>query len=1140
MVKQVVANRYELMSRLGKGGMGTVYAAFDRLNKHTVAFKQMQALVSSSESDSTHLRIVLAHEFQTLSSLHHPHIISVLDYGFDEDKQPYFTMSLLENARTIVEAGRNLPIEGKVHLLIQMLQALSYLHRRGIIHRDLKPDNALVDSDGNVKVLDFGIALPEWYEEDQDVLVGTLAYIAPEVLRGEPTSMAADLYAVGVIAYELFSGKYPFDTSSQNALIMAVLNTKPDTSPITTQIQPAPPPVLQDMDFKTVVDGLPDEFETVAIQRTVFADEETVPVMPVSAGGNDLAALVSRLMAKNPEERYQDADSVIAALSAAIAQPLPVESAAIRESFLQAAAFVGRETEMNFLMEGLHASLEGRGSGWLIGGESGVGKSRLMDEIRTQALVRGAMVLKGQGVAEGGLPYQLWREPIRRLMLGTDFNDSEASVLKTIVPDIDDLLGREIPDAPELEGQAGLKRFLQALEGVFRKQHQPMMLILEDLHWAEESLEVLKHLLTLHYQLPLMIIGNYRDDEKPDLPGILPEMQSIKLERLSENSIARLSVSMLGEAGRRPEIVELLKRETEGNVFFLVEVVRAMAEEAGRLSGVGAMELPQHISAWGVRQVIQRRLGRVPEADRALLNMAAVAGRQLDIQLLQLLSPEVDMTRWLAECANVAVLEIKDEQWRFAHDKLREELLRSLAPEDRARLHFQIATQLENCYGDTDDYALLISDHYEQAGALADAARWWVRAGKHAQASYVPSTAIQFYQKVRSYWEETTTAASLQDRIKVYEGLGTMLNWQARYAEAIEAFEKLAEVAQANDKAAAHTHALYGIATAYTNQGDLRTAIDYLNQAEAIARAADAQLELSRALWLKGVNTYRLGDAETTLDLSRQVLAISETLGNRNQMAQSLNLMGAVHYALGDYRQAEHHFEQAYHIFQELGDRGPAVSLVNNLGFLAEARGDYETAFGRYQDALHIAREIGIRDAELLFLSNLGGVRVKLGDYDGAAADLQQVITLAAHVRFGQLSETYRFLAQAYLGQKKDFEALESAYQAMELGQQSPEFIAGAWGVLGQTAARLGAILVKDEHGSRTCTAADCFAESTALYKKAGIEGERARVLREWAKYEFAQGSPSYAQQLWDEARDIFTSVGAHLEVERMAESPAS
>src|SRR5262249_42657580 len=156
------------------------------------------------------------------------------------------------------------------------------------------------------------------------------------------------------------------------------------------------------------------------------------------------------------------------------------------------------------------------------------------------------------------------------------------------------------------------------------------------------------------------------DDEAPKLIETLPGIKPIKLLRLQSASIAALSQAMLGEAGAGRELVEFLERETEGNVFFVVEVIRALAEEVGQLSEVGQLGAHGRMFTGGMQAVIQRRLGRVPEPARPLLRLAAVAGRTLDLPVLRAVFPDLDA--WLAPCADAAVLEIYDQSWRFAHD----------------------------------------------------------------------------------------------------------------------------------------------------------------------------------------------------------------------------------------------------------------------------------------------------------------------------------------------------------------------------------------------------------------------------------------------------------------------------------------
>src|SRR5689334_22527958 len=176
-MSDTIANRYRLDSQLGAGGMGAVFRAYDRLTGTTVALKKVEIpaelldfMSVSSAGTSSGLWLALTQEFRLLASLRHPNIISVLDYGFNEERQPFYTMEILEGGQNLVEFGRDKPFAERVALIIQVLQALVYLHRYGVIHRDLKPDNVLVTAERSIsgdrgmsgsqcKVLDFGLAV---------------------------------------------------------------------------------------------------------------------------------------------------------------------------------------------------------------------------------------------------------------------------------------------------------------------------------------------------------------------------------------------------------------------------------------------------------------------------------------------------------------------------------------------------------------------------------------------------------------------------------------------------------------------------------------------------------------------------------------------------------------------------------------------------------------------------------------------------------------------------------------------------------------------------------------------------------------------------------------------------------------------
>ncbi len=730
-----VGQRYQLFNVLGSGGMGEVYRTLDRLTGRVVALKKILSsprpaspsstsavtltapgaghptgkpaatrgvllgLRSATPAGALGRELALAREFRLLASLRHPHIISVLDYGFDAGGRPFFTMPLLEDAETVLEAGAGVPLDVRIDFLSRILQALEYLHRQGVIHRDLKPNNVLV-SDGRLKLLDFGISIVgSEAEREAARAAGTLLYMAPETLMGEPASAAADLFAVGVVAYQLLAGRHPFAGPQAGALGALI------------QRMTAEPADLRRLEAPEAV-----------------------------------RAVVARLLAPRPEARFNAAAQAQDELCRAAGRPVPEVAGTIRDSFLQAARFVGREGELEALARRLAAAASGRGGVRLIAGESGVGKSRLLEELRTLALVEGILVVRGQAVRHGGRPYQAWRGAVRRLVLGCELSDLEAGTLASLVPDLGELLGRPIEAAPALEPQAARDRLRTVIGELFRRQRSAVLVILEDLHWADgESLELLARLDRVAAELPLLILGSLRDDER--LPESLDGVgEVLRLGRLDEGAVGELSASMLGDQRARPELVALLVRETEGNAFFLVEAVRALAEEAGGLDRVAAMALPDQIAAGGIRRVVRRRLERVPGHARPLLRSAAVAGRQLNLEVLARLAPRQELEPWLAACAAASVLEVEDDVWRFQHDKLREGILEEVAAAELPELHRRLALAIESLPSSSAPAAAL-AHHWLAAGDGERARHAAERAGREALANGAHQDAIRWLRR---------------------------------------------------------------------------------------------------------------------------------------------------------------------------------------------------------------------------------------------------------------------------------------------------------------------------------------------------------------------------------------------------------
>ncbi len=548
--------RYILLEPLGQGGMGEVFRALDRLHGRGVALKRVSCSYDTRASRSR--RLALAAEFHHLATLRHPNVVRVFDYGFDERGAPFFTMELVEGGRSLLEAGRGSTERTRVELLIELLRALGYLHRQGVIHRDVKPSNVMVagrPSGGrrpggrSVKLLDFGIAIPR-LDDGEAKLSGSLPYLAPETLAGEPPSPATDLFGVGLVGFELFAGHHPFEGEELITL-----------------------------------------FDRIARA-------------PVDLGGMDASdsvrEVIGRLLAKDPAERYPSAEDAIRAFRRAVGRPRRTESAEVRESFLRSARLRGRDAELGRLEEDLDGVAAGRGGLRLVVGASGMGKSRLLAEIRSQALLRGLPVLEGRALQDLRSRYGPWRDVLRELVLRCEVDDLEAAVLAEAAQGVPVLLGRGIEPASVIEPKAAGQRLSWAVESLFSRLGSAVV-FLEDLQWApRESLVLLARLARYAASGPLRIFASFDDNVAGDLPERLSGFDSrrrlgldvLRLQPLERRAIAELAEAILGEPPA-PGMVRFLERAGGGNPGATIEVIRDLAQSAGRLKMVGRTRLPE-------------------------------------------------------------------------------------------------------------------------------------------------------------------------------------------------------------------------------------------------------------------------------------------------------------------------------------------------------------------------------------------------------------------------------------------------------------------------------------------------------------------------------------------------------------------
>ncbi|MCP4284416.1 MAG: tetratricopeptide repeat protein, partial [Gammaproteobacteria bacterium] len=539
---------------------------------------------------------------------------------------------------------------------------------------------------------------------------------------------------------------------------------------------------------------------------------------------------------------------------------------------------------------------------------------------------------------------------------------------------------------PKLDGQAYQQRLILAIVALFRTLPESVLLLLEDLQWTGESLAVLQQMLKVMEQLPgVMVLGNYRHDERSALPGELPGSQTLILERLDDTEVTKLSQAMLGEVASSPHIVSLLTQETEGNTFFIVEVMRALAEEAGQLDEIGHMTLPEGVFTGGMSRLLQRRIQRVAESDQPLLQLAAVAGRQLDEVLLQQLASGVDITAWQQRIGDAAVLSVRDNQWWFTHDKLREALLLELDDKKQKGLHRQVAEALETVYPDDSNYDEALLGHWHQADVLDKEIHYL-----NPVAENLVSITAE-HERARTLLVRGLALLPSGDGRRV-----ALLNWQAKsywrqghYAEGEVAAQAARSLAEQGKDQAGLAESLSNLGRVVYYQGDYAAARDYYQQSLAIFQVIGDQHGIALSLGNLGLVANLQGDYAAARNYHQQGLAIFQVIGDQHGIAKSLGNLGLVADKQGDYAAARDYYQQGLAIFQALGEQRSIGLSFNNLGLVADSEGDYAAAHDYHQQSLTVQQTIGDQWGIGLILGNLGWLADHQGDY-AAARDFNQ------------------------------------------------------------------------------------------------------------------------------------------------------
>jgi tetratricopeptide (TPR) repeat protein len=996
----ILRNRYRLDSELGRGGMGTVYRATDLELEREVAVKVLSATSQTSEA-----RDRLIREARAAAALNHPHIVTIHDVG-EESGRPFLVMELVPGPR--LSQARPTDLARVVEIATQICAALEHAHSNKIVHRDLKPDNVLLSSSSystTVKLADLGLALPAYGARISrvGVIVGTAAYMAPEQALGQTVDGRADLYALGVLLYELTTGRVPFTGDDPLTIISQHVH-----APV------VPPRVLR-------------------------------PDLPRA-----LEAIIIRLLAKDPAQRFASATETRAALLTSLTDggDTPSGETHVAVAILEALSrgrLVGRSTELNEARELWQRAREGRGHAVLLSGEPGAGKTRLARELTIQAAVDGARVLTGGCYEyEATTPYLPFVEAFRRWTREEKDDDKLRELLGDAAPQIAKLapeLGTRLGPFPEPDQLAPHEErllFFDAVAKVFANiaKRQSLMFYADDLHWADHgTLWLLGHLLRQLRTERVLIVGGYRETELDRTHPLAKSLVDwnrerlitrIVLRRFNEKETGDQLGALLGEQVSG-EFALAVHRETEGNPFFVEEVLKALIEKGSvrRESGrwcrcdVDELVIPQ-----SVKEAIGHRLNRVSPDTNEVLRVCAILGKVFTFEELASAAEQNEdaLLDALDEASGAQLITAgSGDSFSFTHDKIREVLYEELNPIRRRRLHRHVAEGLELRCVSAPCAVEKLAHHYIQAGDHERGLHYAKQAAAEAERVFAFDEAIAAYTRALDCAE---AMGAIDEQLAQEEAIGKVYMLHGETALAGEHFEHALQYAE---DPATRVRLQCQAAASLVTTGDPR-GIEYVRQALEVLDPLTNPLETANALSTEARFHHLAGrHAKARELLLRAADLVKETAESVSISSFAAPMIAQIYAYLAGVHQHYALFEDA----DVWARKGVAFGTKHNVLFAQAAgyeflgedavhRGEYETGLEFAQREKEIADRLHSRERRAWVHFYEGGCHYELGDTQRAIREFEHGIELGESIgekRVLALLNTNLAIAQAKMGQ---------------------------------------------------------------------------------------------------------------------------
>lgn len=811
MINRIFCNHYRIVQKVDSNRMSDTYKAFDQKTDSFVAIKIFK---KDKKKLSLTSWLHCKKEIDTISKIDHDNVLKVYDIGEYEDKY-YIVTEFFQGLPFCRYLTQALKLDRAVEIVLLISSGLEACHREGIIHRYLNPYNLVIAQHGEenglngkqgIKITGFGCSslldpttITE-IEEIQDIF----GYMSPEVsgiLRTDIDSRS-DIYSLGILFYRLISGELPYKGQDISTLIHQHIAQRP-----------WPPSKINE--------ALPEILDRIVL----------------------------RLIAKDPQDRYQSLSSLIIDLKEYQNKKQQgnqtIDFVIARQDRLKNLAYstslVGRVGEFNQLRSFIRQTTRSHGNICLVYGEAGIGKTRLVEEaLKSIHTVRGILIRGKCDQYESKTPFKVFAEVIRiyitnlerrsnkeRDLLITKMRESVGELAGEVVKiasEITKLLG-EPNELVELDAEKEKMRFLVTATNFFLSlgtSEIPVILFLDDLQWADEaSIELLGRIAERVHSYPLLFIAGFRDTEIGDTHPLRKTINKLNAQKIPchEIHLNRLTLNhtkeivgeiLLEDEGRISSLARDLDKRASGNPLFLIELLHSLID-GGIVSfqdnhyQYNALRSNEVTLPSNMVEVILRRIKGLSDQDSKILSYAAVLGRKIDFEILKKvssLSPQVLLSTIKEAIKRQFVNgDIGGRgNFYFAHDRIQEAFYRKLPEDMRISLHGEIGNYIEEQNRDKHEPVLFkLAYHFGQAQIENKTLLYSSQAAKRALVSFAYGQAMELYTVVRGILEKEEKIESAE-YIDTLENLGVAYYQAGKFGEALQTLKDCESLIPEEDK----------------------------------------------------------------------------------------------------------------------------------------------------------------------------------------------------------------------------------------------------------------------------------------------------------------------------------------------------